>query len=147
MDGEEPDPEESAQGMSSFVRLRLVADNGENVMLTSIPDQPLSLGALLQMLRQLNPGGADVRAVEYEDDEGDLVTVTNDEEVRDWKEDSVQHRLYVSTNLYVSLNHVFVANTTPDHQYLWSEAISHIVSYVLDLGASDTLEKWQMPFI
>lgn len=67
--------------MSSFVRLRLIAENGENVMLTSSPDQNLSLQSLLQMLRQLNPGGAEVRAVEYEDDEGDLVTVTNDEEV------------------------------------------------------------------
>ena len=67
--------------MASVVRLRLVADNGENVMLTSSSNRPLSLESLLQMLRQLNPGGADVRAVEYEDDEGDLVTVTNDEEV------------------------------------------------------------------
>ena len=67
--------------MASSVRLRLVADNGENVLLTSRPGENLNLDALLMILRQLHPDGASVCAVEYEDDEGDLVTVTNDEEV------------------------------------------------------------------
>ena len=68
--------------MSSTVRLRLVADNGENVMLTSHPERTLTFETLLNLLRQLHPNGANVSALEYEDDEGDLVTVTNDEEVR-----------------------------------------------------------------
>ena len=68
--------------MASVVRLRLVADNGENVMLTtSPPEERLLLEGLLRILRQLHPAAPDFRAVEYEDDEGDLVTVTNDEEV------------------------------------------------------------------
>jgi len=68
--------------MASVVRLRLVADNGENVMLTtSPPEERLTLEGLLRILRQLHPAAPDFRAVEYEDDEGDLVTVTNDEEV------------------------------------------------------------------
>ena len=67
--------------MAPSVSLRLVADNGENVMLTLRPEEILTLDALLALLRQLNPAGPNVCALEYEDDEGDLVTVTNDEEV------------------------------------------------------------------
>ena len=67
--------------MAPSVSLRLVADNGENVMLTLRPEEILTLDALLALLRQLNPAGSNVCALEYEDDEGDLVTVTNDEEV------------------------------------------------------------------
>jgi len=69
--------------MAPSVSLRLVADNGENVMLTLRPEEILTLDALLALLRQLNPAGPNVCALEYEDDEGDLVTVTNDEEVQE----------------------------------------------------------------